>query len=175
MAVVDLFGYFTIWSNTLVALVTVWFARGGDKKRLLGRPWLLAATMVYIIVVGLIYNVLLLSTNPQVGVRKVVDLTLHTVVPIAYTLWWLTQIERGQLNWKALLPALVFPLAYCLVAMTKGTITGKYAYFFIDIGKYGLPQVLLNSAGLAALYALLMAVVIAFDRRGGGTIAPDPD
>lgn len=168
MVPIDLFGYFTIWSNTLVALVTARFARGGDDKGLFGRPWLLAATVVYIVVVGLIYNTLLASMNPQVGVRKLLDLTFHTFIPIAYPLWWLTQTTRGRLGWNALLPALVFPLAYSFVAMTKGAITGKYAYFFIDIGKYGVPQVLLNIAGLAALYALLMAVVIAFDRRVGG-------
>ena len=52
--------------------------------------------------------------------------------------------------------------------------TGKYAYFFIDLGKYGVPRVLLNIAGLALLFALLMAVVIAFDRRAGGHTVPDP-
>jgi hypothetical protein len=33
--------------------------------------------------------------------------------------------------------------------------------------------VLLNIAGLALLYAALMALVIAFDRRAGGATAPD--
>jgi hypothetical protein len=57
--------------------------------------------------------------------------------------------------------------------MGKGAITGKYAYFFIDVGKYGVPQVLLNIGGLALLYAALMAVVIAFDRRARGGAAMD--
>ena len=37
MVPIDLFGYFTIWTNTLVALVTARFARGNDVG-LLGRP-----------------------------------------------------------------------------------------------------------------------------------------
>jgi hypothetical protein len=130
--------------------------------------------VVYIVVVGLIYNLLLAGYNPQTGLRKVIDLTFHTIIPIAYPLWWLTQVPRGRLGWNALAPALVFPLAYSFVAMGKGAITGKYAYFFIDIGKYGVSQVLLNIAGLALLYAALMAVVIAFDRRAGGATAMDP-
>ena len=173
MVPIDLFGYFTIWSNTLVALVTARFARGGDNRGL-GAPWLLAAAVVYILVVGAVYNLLLAPYNPQVGVRKLLDLVFHSVIPIAYPLWWLTQVSRGQLAWNALLPALAFPLAYCAAAMTKGAMTGKYAYFFIDIGRFGVAQVLINIAGLAALYAVLMAVVIAFDRRGSNIVAGDP-
>ena len=173
MVPIDLFGYFTIWTNTLVALVTARFARG-DAAGLLGRPWVMAAAVVYIVVVGVIYNTLLVQYNPQVGVRRLLDLIFHTAIPVAYPLWWLTQVPRGRLGWNALFPALAFPLAYCFAAMTKGAITGRYAYFFIDLDKYGLVQVLLNSAGLAALYALLMAVVIAYDRWAGGTIAVEP-
>jgi hypothetical protein len=173
MVPIDLFGYFTIWSNTLVALVTARFARGGDDRGL-GAPWVLAATVVYIIVVGAVYNLLLAPYNPQVGVRKFLDVVFHTGIPIAYPLWWLTQVPRGQLAWNALLPSLAFPLAYCLAAMTKGAVTGKYAYFFIDIDRFGVDQVLINIAGLAALYAVLMALVIAFDRRGSTIVAGDP-
>lgn len=163
MVPIDLFGYFTIWSNTLVALVTARFARGGDDRGL-GAPWLLAATVVYIIVVGAVYNLVLAPYNPQVGVRKFLDVLFHTGVPIAYPLWWLKQVPRGQLAWNALLPSLAFPLAYCAVAMTKGALTGKYAYFFIDINRFSVDHVLINIVGLALLYAVLMALVIGFDR-----------
>lgn len=174
MVPIDLYGYFTIWSNTLVAIITARYARGGDENGLFGRPWLLAATVVYIVVVGLIYNLLLAGYNPQTGLRKLIDLTFHTLIPIAYPLWWLTQVPRGRLGWNALAPALVFPVAYSFVAMGKGAVTGKYAYFFIDVGKYGVGAVLLNIGGLALLYAALMAMVIAFDRRASGSTALDP-
>jgi hypothetical protein len=174
MVPIDLYGYFTIWSNTLVALITARYARGGNENGLFGRPWLLAATVVYIVVVGLIYNLLLAGYNPQTGLRKLIDLTFHTLIPIAYPLWWLTQVPRGRLGWNALAPALVFPIAYSFVAMGKGAISGKYAYFFIDVGKYGVGAVLLNIGGLALLYAALMAMVIAFDRRASGSAAMDP-
>ena len=160
---IDLYGYFTIWSNTLVALVTLKFARG-DSRGLLGRPSVQASTVVYIIVVGVIYNTLLVQYNPQTGVRLLIDTIFHTIVPIAYPLWWLVFVPRGRLDWTALAPAVIFPVIYGLFALAKGAMTGKYAYFFIDVGKYGLPQVLLNIAALGVLYAALMALVIALDR-----------
>lgn len=174
---INLYGYFTLWGNTLVAIITARFAiRGdtGDAGGLFGRPWLLAAAVVYIVVVGVIYNLLLADSNPQTGVRKLIDVVFHTVIPIAYPLWWFTRGPRQRLGWNALAPTLVFPIAYCFVAMAKGAVTGKYAYFFIDIGKYGVPRVLLNIAGLALLYAALMAVLIAFDRRGARNRAVRP-
>jgi hypothetical protein len=161
---IDLYGYFTIWSNTLVALITTRFARGGDEKGVFGRPVVMAATVVYIIVVGVIYNTLLVQYNPQTGLRLVIDTIFHTAIPIAYPLWWVAFVPRGRLGWNAVAPSVVFPVVYGVFALVKGAITGKYAYFFIDVGKYGLGQVLLNILALGLLYAALMAIVIALDR-----------
>jgi hypothetical protein len=159
-----LYGYFTIWANTLVALVTSHFALRGDTESLLARSGTRAATVVYIIVVGAIYNTLLAQYNPQTGLRLAIDTVFHTVVPVAYPLWWLLCVRRGRLGWGHAVPAMGLPLAYCAVAMGRGLLTGKYAYFFIDIGKYGLSQVLLNIAALALLYVALMAALIGLDR-----------
>lgn len=161
---IDLYGYFTIWSNTLVALITTRYARGGDESGLLGHPVTLAATVVYIIVVGAIYNTLLVQYNPQTGLRLVIDTIFHTAIPIAYPLWWLVFVPRGRLGWNAVAPTVVFPVVYGVFALIKGAMTGKYAYFFIDVDKYGLGQVLINIAMLGLLYAALMAIVIALDR-----------
>ncbi len=164
LAIASLFGYFTIWSNTLVAAIAARYALRGAAGGLLTRPATMAAAAVYIVVVGAIYNTLLARYNPVAGLRLAVDTVLHSVVPLAYALWWLVLVPRVQLAWRALWPALAFPFAYCLVAMTRGLMTGKYAYFFIDIGKYGVAQVLANIVGLVLFFAGLMALVIAFDR-----------
>ena len=159
-----LYGYFTIWANTLVALVTSHFALRGDGESLLARSGTRAATVVYIVVVGVIYNTLLVQYNPQTGLRLAIDTIFHAVVPIAYPLWWLMCVRRGRLGWGHAVPAMGLPLAYCAVAMGRGLLTGKYAYFFIDIDKYGLAQVLFNIAALALLYVGLMAALIGLDR-----------
>ena len=159
-----LYGYFTIWANTLVALVTTHVALRGDREALLARSGTLAATLVYIVVVGVIYNTLLAGMRHLEGVPKLVDMLLHGVVPVAYPLWWLMCVRRGRLGWGHAVPAMGVPLAYCGVAMGRGLLTGKYAYFFIDIDKYGLTRVLINSTGLVMLFVGLMAALIALDR-----------
>jgi len=161
----EMYGYFTIWSNTLVGLITTAVARG--RQGLFARPVTLGAAVVYIIVVGVIYNTLLIQLNPQTGLRLLTDTIFHTVVPLAYPLWWALLVPRGQLVWKSLWGALGFPLAYTFVALSRGALTGKYAYFFLDVAKYGVAQVLLNLVGLVIFFAVLMAGVIGFDRWRG--------
>ena len=159
-----LYGFFTIWANTLVALVTSHFAVRGDRDSLLARSGTRAAAVVYIAVVGVIYNSLLVQYNPQTGLRLAIDTIFHTVVPLAYPLWWLACVQRGRLGWGHAIPSIGLPLGYCGVAMGRGLLTGKYAYFFIDIGKYGLSQVLFNIAALTLLHVGLMAALIGLDR-----------
>jgi hypothetical protein len=161
----ELYGYFTIWSNTLVGLICTAVARG--KANLFSRAGTMGAAVVYIIVVGVIYNTLLVQYNPQVGIRLFTDTLFHTVVPLAYPLWWALLAPRGQMQWKAMWGALGFPLAYTFVALSRGALTGKYAYFFLDVAKYGVAQVLLNLVGLVIFFAVLMAGVIGFDRWRG--------
>ncbi len=168
LAVLALYGFFTIWSNTLVALVAGRYAMHGSAGGFLTRPGTMAAAAVYIVVVGVIYNTLLARYNPVTGVRLVTDTVLHTVVPIGYALWWLVLVPRRRLAWNAVWLAMAFPFAYCFVALTRGQLTGKYAYFFIDIGKYGWGQVLVNIVGLVLFFTLLMALVIGFDRWAHG-------
>lgn len=158
----EMYGYFTIWSNTLVGLIATAVARG--KTGLLTRAGTLGAAVVYIIVVGVIYNTLLVQYNPQTGLRLLIDTIFHTVVPLAYPLWWALLVPRGQMLWNAVWGALGFPLAYTFVALSRGALTGKYAYFFLDVAKYGIVQVLLNLVGLVIFFAVLMALAIGFDR-----------
>ncbi|GGE01927.1 hypothetical protein GCM10011529_05390 [Polymorphobacter glacialis] len=160
---VNLLGFFTIWANILVALVTMFapFGWGG----LLGRPAARLAVFVYIVVVGLIYNILLVGLYPLAGFGLFVDTLLHRVVPVLYALWWLVLVPRGSVGWATLLPGLVVPTLYAFVAMGKGAATGRYPYPFLDIGVHGIGGVMINIGGLVALFAGLMAVAIAWDRR----------
>ncbi|WP_310498396.1 Pr6Pr family membrane protein [Sandarakinorhabdus sp.] len=164
-----LFGYFTIWSNTAVAVVAAHYARHGPVG--LSRPAVLASVLVYIIVVGLIYNTLLIGFNHVTGLRLVIDRVLHMAVPLAYPVWWWRFRPAGALQWRDLAVSLPVPFLYCLWSLYRGAATGKYAYFFIDVGKFGWSQVIVNIAGLVLLFMALMAAAIWVDRRRQPVVA----
>src|ERR1700744_4437486 len=82
-AVVRYIGYFTVLANGLAALcftvllfrpVSVW-------GQFFGHPSTLTAVTVYLVVVGIIYNVLLRDLWDPPGMEMVVDETLHSAMP----------------------------------------------------------------------------------------------
>jgi hypothetical protein len=160
-----LFGFFTIWSNGIVAMVAGWCGLVG-RARGPGHPALLAASSVFILVVGAVYNTLLVGLNPPpTPLRALIDHVFHIATPILWPLWWLMLRPRRRLGWGQLWAVLPVPLLYCAWSLWRGGVTGKYAYFFIDVSLLGWAKVGLNIVGFAALFAVLMAAAIAWDRR----------
>lgn len=163
-ALFNLFGFFTIWSNLAVVLVAARAAAGrGDD--LLARPQLQAAVVAWIIVVGVIYNTLLIGLNPVSGIRWITDRVFHMATPLAWPAWWLAFRARGALAWRHLPTAMAVPALYCAFTLVKGAYTLKYPYFFLNVAKLGWPQTLINITGLVALFVALMAAIILLDRR----------
>ena len=124
-----LYGWFTIWSNTAVAIVAAHVALVG-RARGAGHPALLAATAVWIVVVGLVYNVLLAGLNhPPTLLRQIIDHVFHVVTPLAWPLWWLVLRPRetvgGALSWRHLPAVLPLPLAYCGFSLWLGAQSGR--------------------------------------------------
>ena len=95
--IVRYFSFFTILTNILVAVsFTQVYLKGVNEKGIFFvRPKTLTATVVYITVVGLIYNVILRFLWAPVGMAKLVDELLHTLIPVAYILFWLKFVPRG--------------------------------------------------------------------------------
>jgi hypothetical protein len=162
---VRLYGWFTIWSNTAVALIAGHVGMIGRAKGP-AHPAVLAASVAWIAVVGLVYNTLLAGLNhPPTLLRQIIDFVFHVFTPIAWPAWWLALRPAGRLHWRHLGAVLPLPLAYCLFALLVGAQTGRYPYFFIDAGKLGWLQLAINITGLASLFVAAMAVAIWWDRR----------
>lgn len=167
-AAAQLFGWFTIWTNTAVAIIAVQAGLSGRAQGL-AHPALLAASTAWILVVGIVYNTLLAGTNhPPTLLRQVIDAVFHMFTPVAWTIWWLWMRPAGLLRWRYLAVVLPLPLAYCAFTLWVGSQTGRYAYFFIDASLLGWGQVIINIIALAALFVGLMAAAILWDRRRPG-------
>lgn len=151
--------YFTILTNALVAVVMLAQAAG----RRVG-PDLVTTAVLNIALVGVVYQTLLRPPTPLQGLHYWTDLGLHAVVPVGAVLWWLGFGPRGLTN--ARIPRwLVWPLAYCLYALWRGAMDGRYPYFFVDVGRFGWAQVGLNIAGLVLVFAAAGWGLAALSRR----------
>jgi len=160
------FSFFTILTNLLVALVMT--AEAARPKwaaaRFLTRSTVQGAVTVYIIVVGVVYNLLLRKVwNPE-GWQKVADEIFHDLVPVAFVIYWLAWTPKGSTSWKDPLRWLVYPLAYALYTLMRGIVTQSYPYPFLNVVHLGYPRVLLNMLILTIAILCLSCVIVGIDR-----------
>lgn len=160
-------GYFTLLTNTWLALVFTHAAIWPDRRSGLGGPRMVFAAVTAILFVGVVYTVALRALwNPQ-GLGAVADHIVHDAMPLlGLAFWWLQ--PHGRIGWKDALWALAWPAGYFVYAMVRGLVDGWYAYWFLNPAELALPQMAL-SVGLLLLGVLVMAQVLAgLDRMLGG-------
>ena len=154
----DLMRFFTILTNALVAVQMGFLALRGRVPADLE-----ATACLNIGMVGIIYHTLLAPETPFTGADWYTDFAFHTAVPLLVPLWFLGFGDRN-LSLRHLPFWLIWPLVYCIYAMIRGAATGRYPYFFLDVGQYGLPRILANIAGLVAVFALAGLILWVFSR-----------
>ena len=156
------FGYFTIDTNILCALCLTFIALQGNSRlgKFFRKATSITALTVYIIIVGITYNILLRNTwNPQ-GMQKLVDELLHSVIPVYFVLFWFIFVPGKDLKWKDAFPWLIYPISYMVYAIILGAITMFYPYPFVDVNELGYTKALTNSLIVLALIFLLSLAFI---------------
>jgi len=158
--------FFTVLTNLIVAVVLTapLLAPQSGLGRFCARPATIAGAAANIALVGIAYNLLLRHAwNPQ-GLQLLGDILLHDVVPIVFVgyAWWYAGPALASLLDRARWA--LWPVVYFIYAIVRGAATGFYPYPFIDVGRLGYAQVLVNAIGLCLGYFLVASVLFAFDR-----------
>ena len=164
----NFFGYFTILTNTLVALVLTAPTLPLSSTARFATPNMRTAAAVYIAIVGIVYLVVLQDLwNPQ-GAQALADLILHKVVPVLYVAYWLLFEPHGRVRWRAALSWLIYPAVYLAYSLARGAMTGWYPYPFLDVGTIGYTRVVGQSGVLLAVFLVMSALVIGLDKAIAG-------
>lgn len=156
------FGYFTIDTNILAALCLSFIAINSNSKTGLffSKAGTVTAITVYIMIVGIVYNVILRSLWAPEGLQKIVDELLHSVIPVFFVLIWVFFIPIEQLKWKMAFGWLIFPLIYMIYALVLGAATKFYPYPFVDVNELGYKKALLNAGGiLLVIFVFSLALI----------------
>jgi hypothetical protein len=160
---IDLFGYFTIWSNALVAVtVTMLYI---NTKRIDSRfRWLRSSSILMITMTGILYHLLIAPTaNPQ-SWNVYTNLFQHYLTPIISILVWLLIGPRNFFNLKMTVSVFAIPTAYLVYTFGRGAIIERYPYGFFDVIEYGYLSV---STTLLFIYIagyILALLYFALDR-----------
>lgn len=161
--IIRFFSYFTVLTNSLVVIyfTCLWLFPATKLGLFFNEFSTTTAITVYILVVGIIYNLLLRNIWPVTGWGKVADELLHSFIPVYFLVYWLFFTDRKKLEWNDALPWLYYPLAYLIYTLIRGTITHTYPYPFINVIKLGYQQTLMNCFGVGAVfYGLFMLAIV---------------
>lgn len=159
---IDLFSYFTIWSQIVVGIVaTLLFLnpmRDGGRLRVYRLD-----SLVMITVTGIVYNLLLGPNYPPQGLNVYSSFFEHTLTPILTILVFIVAGPRRWFSRQTFLLALGLPIAYAIYTLIRGAIIGMYPYDFIDVVKYGYGPVLQFVAVIILAATAIMGLFWAID------------
>ena len=160
-AVWRFFGYFTILTNLLVAVMATGLARGRQSG--LGSAAGRMAITAAILLVGIAYWFLLAPLWTPTGLQLAADIGLHSAVPVlAAALWF--RLSDGRLRWRDAPKAAIWPALYALYALARGAADGWYAYWFLNPRDQSALELLVSVAGLSLLVMGIGAALVAIDR-----------
>jgi hypothetical protein len=155
----QLAGFFTILTNALLVVHLLAIAK--DWKIPASRA---AGLLLSILMVGAVYHLVLAGLWAPQGRAWWVDQGLHSAMPLGYLLWWLAFAPK-TLRWSDLPTWLLWPAAYAAYALTRGALTGFWAYPFLNADALGWPRVALICAGLLLAFTALGAAILTLARR----------
>ncbi|MDH6253216.1 hypothetical protein M2347_002943 [Chryseobacterium sp. H1D6B] len=155
---INYFSYFTILTNLLVA---VYFTRevftiNSIKSRSSGR---LTAITIYILVVGIIYQ-LLLRSGELTGMQWTANELLHSLIPVFTLIYWYLYEDKKNLTYQLIPKWTIYPLLYLVYILIRGTISGSYPYPFINVADLGIAKALMNAFWIAVFFIVLSVIFV---------------
>jgi uncharacterized protein YacL len=151
--------YFTILTNLMVAVTFTWMA---VTRRRMRAQWTAGVTL-WILIVGVVYHTLLANYDKS-GLDFIADHATHTVVPAFTAIWWVGFARHVRFHWRLAAVWLWWPLFYVIYVIGRGLSDGIYPYFFIDLSRFSVGTVLINSVGLCVAFWIAGLVMIAIAR-----------
>jgi hypothetical protein len=163
---VQLFSYFTIQTNLLAGLClgALLLKPSTTLHRFFSRGYVFTGIVLYITIVGLVYNIILRSLWHPTGLFRVADELLHSVNPLLFVTYWLIFVPKERLKWAQALNWLWFPFLYLIYVLIRGAITHLYPYPFIDAGQLGYFSIIINALLLLVVFLLLGLLLILLTR-----------
>lgn len=167
-ATIKLFlSFFTITTNIIVAIcfTSLSFLKSGQSENLFAKASTLTAITVYIVVVGLIYNVMLRGLATPVGWARVTNELLHLVNPLVFLFFWIFFVKKSTLQYKEAITWLAYPLLYVVFIVVRGYLINKYPYPFIDVVQLGYPKAILNAIVILLIFWLLSLLFVFIGKK----------
>ncbi|SDB36813.1 hypothetical protein SAMN03097699_0942 [Flavobacteriaceae bacterium MAR_2010_188] len=157
--IIRFFSFFTILTNILVSLYFSSQIINRRSLKFIKNDSALTAITAFILIVGLVYQIVLRSIWEPKGFQMVIDELLHTVIPIYTLMYWFLYVKFQNLKLRYLFGWLLYPVIYFIFIIVRGQYSGYYPYPFIDVASIGLTKVLINFIILSVFAMILLAAL----------------
>lgn len=161
-SIVRQYAFFTIWTNTFVALVATLplVAPSTVAGRFFARAGVATTATAAIVVVGSAYHLLLRDEWWPSGWRMVSNICLHYVVPSLCLAHWLFAVPKAGLRFAQIPRWTVYPLSYVAFLFLRGEVTGRYPYSIVDVERVGYVAALLNTGEIFVAFVAVSALLV---------------
>ena len=134
--VFDSHGYFTTWSNLLVALTLTALYLNPDRA---GRifSWLRNTALLMITMTMVLYHLLLSGSSSPESWYAISNIFEHYLTPLITIAVWVAVGPRGHFTFGHTFSVFIIPIAYLVYTLVHGAIASVYPYPFFDVIKYG--------------------------------------
>ena len=174
-ATVRFFSFFTILTNTLVAVAYTAVLLPGSTviTQFFRRPSVQSGIALSIALVGVVYSLLLRRIWDPQGWQLVADHLLHDIAPLLYVAFWLMWVPKAGLHYADAGRWALYPIAYFAYSLAQARLTGWYPYPFLDVGALGYAGVLRNALTILAVFVAAGLAMVAASRRFTRPLIPD--
>lgn len=162
---VRFFSFFTILTNSLVAFYFSTQLFMANRFSFWNRPGVLTAITVYIIVVGVVYQIVLRPIWDPQGLAKVVDELLHSLNPLMVLFYWWLYEKKSKVTMSQVPYFLVYPFIYLVYILIRGHYSGFYPYPFVNVSDLGCAKVAMNSFYLFLVFTTLSTAFVFLGKR----------
>ncbi len=168
------FSFFTILTNIWAASFLTVKVFGQKKKRFGPFPikGSLTALTTFILIVGLVYQIVLRPLWEPTGLQWVVDELLHTVIPLFMLAYWFLYATTDDFNIRKTTIWLLYPIIYIILILIRGNFSKFYPYPFLNIPEIGMESVLINILSILVLAIFIMAFLVFIGKRYRSNIKP---
>ena len=156
------FSFFTIETNILVAVCFTFLCIKPYTKfaQFFQKSENITAITLYILIVGIVYNLILRFLWAPTGYQKIADELLHTFIPILVLVYWWFFAQKSSLQYKHIISWLIFPTLFLFYTLIRGYFVAYYPYPFLDVTALGISTVLKNSFFMVLAFLLFGLILI---------------
>lgn len=160
--IIRFFSFFTILTNILVAILftSKIFDSFAQKIKIFNLKGSLTAVTAFILIVGLIYQIVLRRIWSPEGMQMLVDELLHSIIPLYVLIYWFVFSPKEKIKFQDTIIWLFYPLFYLAFVLIRGIFSNYYPYPFLNFPEIGIGETFLNCVIIFLLIVTVIGTLI---------------